>query len=72
MDVAEGLASETMNQVPGTMSHVYDWMEYDESENAMHLLATVHLFKEPDGTFGASGQPDPILLRVGDKILVDP
>jgi hypothetical protein len=30
----------------------------------MRLLATVHLFKKPDGNIGASGQPDPIVVVV--------
>ena len=73
VDVAEGLASEEMNQVQGTTSHVYDWMEYDETANRMRLLATVHLFKEPGGTIGASSKrPDPIVLVVDGKRLIDP
>jgi hypothetical protein len=72
VDVYEALASEDCHQEPGTMSHVYDWMEYDPAENQMKLLATVHCFKRPDGSLGASGDYDPVLLAVGGQILIDP
>lgn len=60
------------NQPPGTMSYIYDWMEYDHQQGRMNLLATVHMFKLPDGSIGASGQPDPVVLIVDGAILTDP
>lgn len=72
VDVSEGPASHDCRQEPGTMSHVYDWMEYDPTTNSMRLLATVHCFKKPDGTLGASGDYDPVLLFVDGQILADP
>lgn len=72
VDVAEGLASAACNQEPGTSSHVYDWMEFVASENRMRLLATVHLFRRPDGTLGASGEPDPVVVVVDGVPLTDP
>jgi hypothetical protein len=59
-------------QVPGATSHVYDWFEYSAETGETKLLATVHLYKNPDGTIGASGQPDPQILVIGNVILVDP
>ena len=37
---------------------------FEESE----LIAVVHQYLQPDGTLGASGQPDPKWLRVGEDI----
>jgi len=54
------------------MSHVYDWMQYSETENRMHLLATVHCFKKLNGELGASGDFDPIVLVFDGQILTDP
>ena len=54
------------------MSHVYDWYAYDENRDSTTLLATVHLYKNPDGSIGASGQPDPVYLLVNGIPLVDP
>jgi hypothetical protein len=72
VDVSDGLASPDCNQEPGTTSHVYDWMEYVAAENRMKLLATIRMFKKPDGTIGASGKPDPIVLVVDGIPLTDP
>ena len=72
VDVSYGLAAPEYHQEPGTTSHVYDWMEYDALENRMKLLATVHMFKKPDGSIGASGEPDPVLLVVEGELLTDP
>ena len=66
------LAPPSAGQTEGTTSHVYDWFEYDQKTEQAKLLATVHLYKKPDGTLGASGQPDPIWLRVGSRLLFDP
>jgi hypothetical protein len=54
------------------MSHVYDWYSYDENRDATTLSATVHLYRNPDGSIGASGQPDPVYLLVNGIPLVDP
>ena len=54
------------------MSHVYDWYEYDKIRDATTLLATVHLYRNLDGTVGASGHPDPVYLLVNGVPLVDP
>jgi hypothetical protein len=56
----------------GAASHVYDGFEYIRETDRTRLLATVHLHKNPDGTIGASGQPDPQYLLVGGAILYDP
>src|SRR3972149_5100098 len=37
---------------------------FDEAQ----LVAIVHQYQQPDGTLGASGQPDPKWLRVGRDI----
>lgn len=72
IDVSTNLASPECRQVPGTMSHVYDWMEYIPEKGCTRLLATVHMFKCPDGTIGASGQPDPVVVVVDGVPLTDP
>ena len=66
------LAPPSAGQVEGAMSHVYDWYEYIEATDSTRLLATVHCYKNPDGTIGASGQPDPQVLVVGNVVLIDP
>jgi hypothetical protein len=71
VDVSEGLAAPEYNQEPGTTSHVYDWMEHAEPFG-MKLLATVHCFKKPDGTLGASGDYDPIVVVVAGVAYHDP
>jgi hypothetical protein len=38
----------------------------------MRLLATVHFYKKPDGSIGASGKVDPQVLVIGNRILIDP
>jgi hypothetical protein len=68
VDVAEGLAPPDAGQEPGTMSHVYDYMNNDAQE----LLGTFHVYKKPDGTIGASGLFDPIFLLVNGVPHVDP
>ena len=68
MDVSEGLAPTEAGQEAGTMSHVYDFFNNDEHR----LLGTFHCYKKPDGTIGASGMLDPIVLAHGDAVLVDP
>jgi|SRR5271165_4771190 len=65
-------APPSAGQDPGTMSHVYDWYEYDKIRDATTLLATVHLYRNLDGTVGASGHPDPVYLLVNGVPLVDP
>jgi hypothetical protein len=66
------LAPPDANQVPGTVSHIQDWYEYNEETDKTRLLATVHFYKSPDGTIGASGKIDPQLLVVGHQIFTDP
>jgi hypothetical protein len=68
VDVYEQLAPESANQKPGTISYVYDLVNNDRTE----LLGTFHLYKEPGGTIGASGLPDPIFLLVEGVPHVDP
>jgi hypothetical protein len=68
VDVAEGLAPPEAGQEPGTMSHVYDFVNNDEHR----LLGIFHCYKRPDGTIGASGRLDPIALLKDDAVLVDP
>jgi hypothetical protein len=66
------LAPPSAGQVDGAMSHVHDWYEYVEDTNTARLLATVHFYKNPDGTIGASGKLDPQMLVIGNTLLVDP
>jgi hypothetical protein len=68
VDVAEGLAPSEAGQAPGTMSHVYDYVNNDAHE----LLGTFHVYRKPDGTIGASGMYDPIFLLVDGVPHVDP
>ena len=68
VDVAEGLAPPQAGQEPGTMSHVYDFVNNDAHE----LLGTFHAYRRPDGTIGASGMYDPIFLLVDGVPHVDP
>jgi hypothetical protein len=68
VDVSEGLAPPEAGQVPGTMSHVYDFFNNDEHR----LLGTFHCYRRPDGTIGASGMLDPILLATDEAVLIDP
>lgn len=72
VEVSANPASPECRQAPGTMSHVYDWYEYLPDQNRTRLLATVHMFKKPDGTIGASGHPDPVVLVVDGVPLTDP
>jgi hypothetical protein len=68
VDVSENLAPPDANQVPGTMSHVYDFVNNDQHE----LLGTFHAYIEPGGVIGASGMYDPIFLLVDGVPYVDP
>src|SRR5277367_2568264 len=68
VDVKEGLAPPEAGQDPGTMSHVYDFVNNDEHQ----LLGTFHVYRKPDGTIGASGMFDPIFLLVDGVPHVDP
>ena len=68
VDVSEGLAPPEAGQEPGTISHVYDFVNNDDHR----LLGTFHCYRRADGTIGASGMLDPILLVAGDVVLVDP
>jgi hypothetical protein len=72
VDVSVNPASPECEQEPGTMSYVYDWMEYDHEREKMQLLATVHMFKRPDGSIGASGEPDPVVVVVDGVPFTDP
>ena len=65
-------APPSAGQNVGATSHVYDWFEYVQELDRTRYLATVHMYKNPDGTIGASGQPDPQYLVVGDTLLYDP
>lgn len=48
-------------QVRGMMSQTVDYWD-DQG----HKVARVHQYRKKDGTLGASGKPDPKVLRVGD------
>jgi hypothetical protein len=50
------------------MSHVYEFFD----NIAQELLGTFHCYKKPDGTFGASGKYDPIILNVDGVPYYDP
>ena len=66
------LAPPSAGQAEGAMSHIHDWYEYLENADTTRFLATVHFYKNHDGTIGASGKIDPQVLAVGDVLLVDP
>jgi hypothetical protein len=66
------LAPPDAEQIPGALSRVEDWYEYNKETDKTRLLATVHYYKNPDGTIGASGKIDPQLLVVGNEIFTDP
>src|SRR5271165_6468362 len=68
VDVFEALAPAEANQAPGTISHVYDFVNDDLNE----LLGTFHVYIEPGGTIGASGKYDPVFLLVDGVPHVDP
>jgi hypothetical protein len=68
VDVFARLAPPDAQQEPGTVSHVYDFMDHRTGE----LLGTFHAYKRPDGSIGASGMYDPIMLRVDNTVCVDP
>ncbi len=72
VEIKTNMASQECGQVPGTTSHIVDWMEYDVAMRKMKLLATVHYFRCPDGTIGASGKYDPIQIVHQGKLLFDP
>src|ERR1700680_2769625 len=72
IEVYCALAPVSAGQEPGTTSHVYDWVEYDRSQDKTAVIPTVHLYKRPDGTLGASGEPDPTFLVVNGVPLYDP
>jgi len=65
--VYDELAPAAANEPPGTLSQVYDL--YDRSGV---LLATLHEYKRPDGTIGASGMKDPYFLLVNEAPWIDP
>jgi hypothetical protein len=68
VDVYEQLAPPSAGQEEGAISYVYDLMD---NLNRV-LLGTLHCYKNRDGSIGASGLPDPMLLLVNDVHLCDP
>lgn len=66
------LAPVNAGQLPGTTSHVHDWYECDQQTGKTLLIASVHFYRNADGTIGASGQPDPQQVLLGNTLLVDP
>jgi hypothetical protein len=67
--VREELAPPGAEQVPGAMSQVYDL--FDNTSDSS-FLGTFHQYRNPDGSIGASGKPDPKLLVVNGIPLCDP
>jgi len=67
---AERLAPPEAQQMDGALSQVYDL--FDNSEGKHQLLGTFHRYRNPDGSLGASGKPDPIYLLVDGVLLYDP
>jgi hypothetical protein len=49
-------------QPPGTLSQIIHYFDGDMK------VAIVHQFLLPDGTIGASGKPDPKMVRQGNTI----
>jgi hypothetical protein len=68
VDVAEGLAPPEAGQDPGTVSHVFDYVNNDKHE----LLGTFHVYRKRDGSTGASGLHEPVFLLVDGVPHVDP
>ena len=62
----------TAGQVAGTMSFIKDWYGYDETRGESFFVATVHYYKRPDGSIGASGKQDPKIVVVGGVRYIDP
>ena len=70
LDVYEALAPPEAGQEPGTISHV--WEFYSHSPIPSQLLGTFHAYRRPDGSLGASGLLDPILLMIDGVPHIDP
>jgi hypothetical protein len=68
VDVYEDLAPPSANQEEGALSYVYDLMDNPNHQ----LLGTFHVYKNRDGSIGASGMPDPIFLLVNGVPMCDP
>ena len=68
--VTERLAPPDAEQQKGAMSQVYDL--YDGSDDEATFLGTFHRYRNPDGSVGASGKEDPIMLLVDDTVWYDP
>jgi hypothetical protein len=68
IDVYVAPAPPESNQEDGAISYVYDLMDNVNRK----LLGTFHCYKNLDGSYGASGLPDPIQLLVNDTLLCDP
>jgi len=66
--VREDLAPPDAGQLPGALSQVYDLFDNRTSE----LLAPFHRYRNPDGSIGASGLPDPMFLLVDGVPTTDP
>ena len=47
----------------GTRSQIVRYS--DETET---ILVYIHRYLRPDGTLGASGKSDPVMMRVGDEL----
>ena len=65
------LAPAKANQEPGTMSLIHEWYGEGASGNRT-LLATIHWYRTPDGSIGASGRIDPQFLLVDGIPYIDP
>jgi len=66
--VSENLAPPEAGQEEGALSYVYDLMDNPNGQ----LLGTFHMYKNRDGSVGASGMADPIFLLVNNVLLCDP
>jgi hypothetical protein len=68
VDVSEDLAPPSAGQAEGAISYVYDLFDNVNRK----LLATLHCYRNLDGSIGASGLPDPMWLLVGNVVFYDP
>jgi hypothetical protein len=61
------LAPQQANEPPGTLSETYHYYPLDEKGNMGEKVAVVHQYTRPDNVIGASGRPDPKMVRYQGK-----
>lgn len=63
--VYEGRPRKEANQPTGTRSERVNYVDHNG-----RYVATVHQYRKPDGTLGASGLPDPKRVRIGNVVYI--